>query len=566
MFPNLDGVLLDQKYRVIRRLGHGAFGDVYLAHDPLPDRHVAIKRVRESNSQNLASFIHEMRSLDQLHHHNIVRFLAYFIENESLFIVMDYCPGGSLSSHIVTKRPSVATTMQWGQELANVLGQVHRLGIVHHDLKPDNILFGADGEIRVSDFGAANRRIGTILYMSPEMYRGESALNDGRVDIYALGITLLEVLLGELPFADLSHFEIQNLKLRHDFIPLDMERWLQEVLARATHPDPELRFQTMEEFSEAITAKHVNYVFQAGRIQSHRLATLAERSLANKRISAALRYVRQAKFASEDCVAAIVAEGRCHLFMNHLHDARLCFDRALQLNPRIHLQRELGWLNLEAGNYARAISLLTDHLQRRSDDYEAYNLLLECFYRTERFEAGIDLAKLMMAESAPGTCFANNALLCELRAGITQKEEAVHSAMAAVTTPFLTYNMGISRHASDRLARLLIFQNYRFGLGAQNENVIGIKLRGVVSEFVERLVTVGWEDRNHISLKERTVSRRHCAIVNYPGDVWVYDLGSSSGILVDGRKIDGKAYLDGVHSITIGGIELTVSAAEGRLL
>jgi hypothetical protein len=275
--------------------------------------------------------------------------------------------------------------------------------------------------------------------------------------------------------------------------------------------------------------------------------------------------VNQALFASPDCVAAIVAAGRCKLFASRVDEARSDFDRALQLNPRVNIQKELGWLNLEVGNYSQAISLLTDHLQRQADDFEAYNLLLECFYRTERFEAGMDLAKLMRAEKAPSDCFLNNGFICGLRAGVVD-QEIMGAEKGIPLSPFVDYNVGIMATAPKRLAQLLFFENFRFGLGMRKENLLTIEQGGVAREFRKSVVTVGRDEENEIRLTDNFVSRRHCLFVNFASDVWIYDFGSKYGLLVDGKAVDRKAYLDGVHMVKLGDVELEVSSRAGLLV
>ena len=565
MSTDLIGEVLDEKYRVVGRLGGGGFGDVYLADDELARRKVAIKRLKNTDPARQADLVHEMRSLDQLHHPNIVGFHHHFSEGSSLFLVMEHCAGGSLRGRTSMSPAARPTVMQWGKELADVLGQIHERGIVHHDIKPDNILFATDGTIKIGDFGGANRAIGTAHYVSPEKYRGEASVTDPRVDVYALGITLLELLLSRDVFAGLNILEMQQAKVRHDFIPTEMERWLQEVLSRATHPTPELRFQSMADFSEAIAAKHVNYVFNRGRIQADSLAVRAEKLLARKRLSVAMKCVTQALFASPDCVSALVAAGRCHLFANRIGEAKASFDRALQINPRVIIQKELGWLNLEAGNYSRAISLLSDHLERNGADYEAYNLLLECFYRTERFEAGMDLARLMVAERASSDCFVSNGLVCGLRAG-SNADDIVTRPLAEAMTPFVVYSAEIFSKEPKRLAQLLVFENFRFGLSTIKENTVLIECGGESREYKTRLLTLGQDEGNVLRLRDSSASRRHCVIVNCPGDVWVYDLSSKFGVFVDGTLVRGKAYLDGVHTLTIGSTDLRISASAGLLV
>jgi hypothetical protein len=235
------------------------------------------------------------------------------------------------------------------------------------------------------------------------------------------------------------------------------------------------------------------------------------------------------------------------------------------LNPRTNIQKELGWLCLETGNYSQAISLLTDHLQRNAADYEAFNLLLECFYRTERYEVGMQVAKLMVDEGAPSDCFENNGLLCGLLSNSTN-EELVKLALTKLHKPFISYNVDILMQAPEQSKSLILFENYRFGLSSRKQNTLTIEQQGHVQESKDPVITIGRLDSNRVCLADSNVSRRHCAIVNYLDDVWIYDLASTQGVFVDGKKIERKAYLEGVHVVELGNTELTVCSKLGLLL
>jgi len=560
------GDVLDSKYRILRRLGLGGFGEVYLAEDQLLGRQVAIKLLRDRDPDHQAGLVGEMRSLDQLHHSAVVTFYHHFVNEQLLFLVMEYCAGGSLRDRMRQHPPSMQTIMQWGKDLADTLYFVHRQGIVHHDIKPDNILFTSGEVLKIGDFGVANSNAGTVRYLAPEMLLGEVDTGDVRVDVYALGITLLELLRNSNPFDGMSPSEIQRAKMRHEFIPSDLQRWVQDLIGKATHPTPELRFQSMQEFREAIDSKHVSYVFDRSRIQSHALAAKAEKLLARKHVAAASKCISQALYACPDCVSALIAAGRYNLFINRIAEAKQYFDQALTLNPRANIQKELGWLSLEACSYSLAISLLTDHLQRNAADYEAFNLLLECFYRTERYEVGMQVAKLMVDETAPSDCFENNGLLCGLLSNSTD-EEFAKRALTKLRNPFICYNAEILTQVTpEQLKSLLLFESYRFGLPSRKMNTLTIEREGRAQELKDPVITVGRLDDNRISLEDTHVSRRHCVIVNYLDDVWIYDLDSTQGVFVDGKRIDRKAYLEGVHVLTLGQTELTLRSKLGLLV
>ena len=559
------GDLLDSKYRVLRPLGRGGFGEVYLAEDELVGRQVAIKLLRDHDQDRQAGLVEEMRSLDQLHHPAVVTFYHHFVSEQLLFLVMEYCAGGSLRSRMQHGAAPLQTTMQWGKELADTLDFVHRQGIVHHDIKPDNLLFTSEEVLKIGDFGVANSNAGTVRYLAPEMMTGEWDPADVRVDVYALGITLLELLRNRNPFDGMSRNETQRAKMRHEFIPAELDRWVQDLISKATHPTPELRFQSMREFREAIDSKHVSYVFDRSRVQAHALAAKAERLLAGKHAAAASKCISQALYVCPDCVSAAIAAGRYYLFINHISEAKRYFDQALSLNPRANIQKELGWLNLEACNYSQAISLLTDHLQRNAADYEAFNLLLECFYRTERYEVGIQIGKLMVDEKAPSDCFENNGFLCGLLSN--SPDEAVEKrALAKLVNPFIGYNVDMLMQAPEQLKSLALFENYRFGLSSRKANTLTIEQQGKVQELKDSVITIGRLEENRICLTDTNVSRRHCAIVSCLDDVWIYDLGSTYGVFVDGKRIDRKAYLEGVHVLKLGQTELTLCSKLGLLV
>jgi hypothetical protein len=138
-------------------------------------------------------------------------------------------------------------------------------------------------------------------------------------------LTLLELIIGRHPFEGLARDEALQARITHDFVPGDPPRWVQEILLKATHPTPELRFQTAEDFAEAIQGRHVPYVFDGNRIKAHVLAEKAEVAIKRKRWKAAERLVTQALQISGDCVAALLAAGRCQLLLRRVDQANEYF-------------------------------------------------------------------------------------------------------------------------------------------------------------------------------------------------------------------------------------------------
>jgi len=231
-----------------------------------------------------------------------------------------------------------------GQGLADTLYFVHQHGIVHHDIKPGNILSHLRGYSKSAILALPTATSEPSLSCA-EMLLGEVDAGDVRVDVYALAITLLELLLNRNPFKGMSPVEALRAKIQHQFVPPDLDRWVQDLLSKATHPTPELRFQSMQEFREAIESKHVSYVFDRSRVQAHALAAKAEKLLARKHVTAAARCIHQALYACPDCVSALL-RGRHHRLFHQPHcEAKQYFDQALSVEPQDQ-HSEGAWLAL----------------------------------------------------------------------------------------------------------------------------------------------------------------------------------------------------------------------------
>jgi hypothetical protein len=155
--------------------------------------------------------------------------------------------------------------------------------------------------------------------------------------------------------------------------------------------------------------------------------------------------------------------------------------------------------------------------------------------------------------------------LCGLLLGSTD-EELAKRAVKKMHDPFIGYNTNVFTQAPRQLKALALFENYRFGLPSRKENTLTIEQQGRLREWKDSVITIGRLDDSRICLEDTNVSRRHCAIVNSLDDVWIHDLGSTQGVFVDGKKIDRKAYIEGVHVLKVGQTELTICSRLGLLV
>lgn len=207
------------RYTVVQRLGEGATSEVFLAHDPIADAPVAIKRVhagpgRAPVEQHFAAhfFAAEAALVGRLRHPNVVALLDAVDDPQGAYLVMEYVPGTTLRAFCQPGRLlPLEQVVEIGFKCAMALGYVYRQGVIHRDVKPANILAVMDGEtvvnVKVSDFGSALRldaertqvhRVGSLAYMSPEQLDGASL--DCRADMYSLAAVLYHMVAGRPPF------------------------------------------------------------------------------------------------------------------------------------------------------------------------------------------------------------------------------------------------------------------------------------------------------------------------------------------------------------------------------
>ncbi|MEO8433715.1 MAG: protein kinase [Pyrinomonadaceae bacterium] len=267
-------------YRLIAPLGSGGMGEVYLAHDNVLGRRVALKLLHAfftKDSERLRRFEQEARAASALNHPNIITIHEIGHDGQFHFIAQEFVEGVTLSKYLGSKGPALNEVLEIAMQVASALAAAHAKGIVHRDVKPENIMvdegrhLGRQNHVKVLDFGIAKladlpaaamkaeattrllvntgegRAIGTAAYMSPEQARGESV--DARSDIWSLGVVLYEMLTGKQPFVGGTSQDVIASILRDDLPPLPKElpdnlKW---VLKKALRKESGDRYQTARE-------------------------------------------------------------------------------------------------------------------------------------------------------------------------------------------------------------------------------------------------------------------------------------------------------------------------------
>lgn len=259
-------------YQVTRTLGKGHFGRVLLAFDPRMHRHVAIKLLRAeiNSSKSLKAAFAEARAQAAVHHPNVVTVHDVGkLEGGSCYIVSEYLGGGTLADRMKTGEPwTPESAIDVVIPLADALEAAHRMGLVHRDVKPANVLFNEDGRPFLGDFGLAvhetdqkairGQVAGTVRYMSPEQVDGRAHHLDGRTDVWALGVILYALLTGRPPFNGSSSQEVFEEILKREPRPLRVRRPdlcpdLEAIVLKCLRKRVSERYGTAGDLSSALT-------------------------------------------------------------------------------------------------------------------------------------------------------------------------------------------------------------------------------------------------------------------------------------------------------------------------
>ena len=253
------------KYKIISTIGSGGFGTVYLAEDTWIDKKVALK-VPHKQGLDFGELLREPRLLATLNHPNIVAILTAEKQENVFFIVMEYVPGETLEGMIARVGAlDLPLALDYTCQICNAVDHAHRNGVLHRDLRPSNVLISENGLVKVADFGTSRfleiaahgtTVIGSPPYMAPEQFHGKAVFAS---DIYSLGVTVFQMLTGELPYDTPSPSDLERLmrgdlqvapRLRNSKIP----KTISDIVLKAMAPDVNDRYQRAGELLEHLLA------------------------------------------------------------------------------------------------------------------------------------------------------------------------------------------------------------------------------------------------------------------------------------------------------------------------
>ncbi len=264
-YEDFVGKILDDRYRIKSVVGHGGMAVVFCAEDTVMNRVVAIKVLKTDSDdpeKAIQRFINESKAVAMLSHPNIVNIYDVNVKDEIKYIVMEYVEGTTLKEYLgKVERINWKEALHYTEQILRGLAQAHERGVVHRDVKPQNILLLKDGTIKVTDFGIAKvhksdtitdgeSAIGTVHYISPEQAEGKDVTSAS--DIYSVGVMLYEMVTGKLPFnADslvsvaLMHIT-DEAALPKDIVP-SLPDGLQFIILQAMSKSTDTRFESCDE-------------------------------------------------------------------------------------------------------------------------------------------------------------------------------------------------------------------------------------------------------------------------------------------------------------------------------
>ncbi len=257
-------------YEIVKELGHGGMGQVFLVRNLISDRIEAMKVLLPDLVQqgDLANrFMREIKLLASLDHPNIAQLRTAFTADNQLVMIMEYVQGDTLAHRLEMGAFSTADTLNYISQVLSALSYAHAKGIIHRDIKPANMMLTPQGVVKLMDFGIARSTtdlgmtvtgttMGSLDYMSPEQVKSE--LTDARSDIYSVGVSMYEMVTGHRMFSATSSYSVMEAHVKEvPKSPMEVQpsvpKGLSDLIMMAVAKDPAQRFQTAEAFRNALS-------------------------------------------------------------------------------------------------------------------------------------------------------------------------------------------------------------------------------------------------------------------------------------------------------------------------
>ncbi len=261
-------------YEIVRELGHGGMGQVYLVRNVISDRIEAMKILLPELAQQgdlVERFMREIKVLASLEHPNIAQLRTAFTANNQFVMIMEYVEGETLASRLERGAFNLPDSLNYTGQVLSALSYAHGRGVIHRDVKPGNMMLTPQGVVKLMDFGLARNSsdlgmtatgatMGSLDYMSPEQVKAEPT--DGRSDLYSVGVSLYQMVTGHRMFAPTSSFSIMEAHVKEiprppNEVEPTVPKVLSDIIMMAVAKNPAQRFQTADAFRNALSQVNV---------------------------------------------------------------------------------------------------------------------------------------------------------------------------------------------------------------------------------------------------------------------------------------------------------------------
>jgi serine/threonine-protein kinase len=259
------------KYQILKALGSGGFGTVYLVKDTWIDKKLAIK-VPHRQSLDFSELLREPRLLAALDHENIVRIVTAEKADDYFFIVMEYVEGETLEAILEQEKIiDLSRAIDYSKQICAGVDHAHRQGVLHRDLRPGNVMLADGDQIKITDFGTsrfleiaehASTIIGSPPYMAPEQFQGRAVFAS---DVYSIGVIMYEMMTGTLPYFSTNPRQLEKMALSGRMVPprernRSISREIDEIIIQSLAPELTDRYQSVGELLDDLaTVSEIDY-------------------------------------------------------------------------------------------------------------------------------------------------------------------------------------------------------------------------------------------------------------------------------------------------------------------
>ena len=270
VYEKYVGAVLDGRYKIEKIIGIGGMAVVFKAVDLLMKRTVAVKMLKEEiadDEESVKRFVNESKAVAMMSHRNIVSIYDVNVREDVKYIAMEYVEGITLRNYMSKRgQLTLREIISYTEQILSALAHAHEKGIVHRDIKPQNIMLLKNGIIKVTDFGIAklpnaetvtmtDKAIGTVYYISPEQASGQEI--DRRSDLYSLGVMMYEMATGTLPFTADSPVSVAMMQINDTAKPAselnpNIPKGLEQIIGIAMEKNPQWRYQSAEDMLRQI--------------------------------------------------------------------------------------------------------------------------------------------------------------------------------------------------------------------------------------------------------------------------------------------------------------------------